>query len=203
MILYENTKPIEHALLHPTCVLSHLMCSCKHCNVKLSLYYWTHWNCWWVYHFVKHRYLAIFNNNLDKGRLKQQIWVEKTLCGNPGHMRQIAYSRNLKWTFEDLLRVIVTQQRPRVQQSASKFRNLPLQAKGANCALALSVSGVSRSRLCPDGPRVHLSGPAYMPSCIRPEVRVPLDQRILCSDCCKKMSATMPSPGSLLLFCTA
>jgi len=38
--------------------------------------------------------------------------------------------------------------------------------KGANCALALSVSGASRSRLCPDGPRVHLSGPAYMPSCV-------------------------------------
>jgi len=39
--------------------------------------------------------------------------------------------------------------------------------------------------LFPDGPRVHLS--AYMPSCIRPEVRLPLDQRILWSDCCKKM----------------
>jgi len=33
--------------------------------------------------------------------------------------------------------------------------------------------------LCPDGPRVHLSGPAYMPSCVRPEVRLPVDQRIL------------------------
>jgi len=39
----------------------------------------------------------------------------------------------------------------------------------SNCALALSVSRTSRSRLCPNGPRVHLSGPAYMPSCIRPE----------------------------------
>jgi len=47
------------------CVFSHLMCTCKHCNVKLSLYYWTHWNCWWVYHFKKHRYHAIFHNNLD------------------------------------------------------------------------------------------------------------------------------------------
>jgi len=28
---------------------------------------------------------------------------------------------------------------------------------------------------------------ACIPSCIRPEVRIPLDQRILCSDCCKKM----------------
>ena len=33
MILCENTKPIEHALLHSICVLSHLLCSCKHCNV--------------------------------------------------------------------------------------------------------------------------------------------------------------------------
>jgi len=47
--------------------------------------------------------------------------------------------------------------------------------------------GASWSRLCPDGPRIHLSGPAYMPSCIRSEVRFPLDQRALCSDCCKTM----------------
>ena len=44
----------------------------------------------------------------------------------------------------------------------------------------------SRSRLCPDGPCVHLSSSAYMPSCIRPEVRLPLHQRVLCSDCFKK-----------------
>jgi len=44
----------------------------------------------------------------------------------------------------------------------------------------------SRSRLYPDGPRVHLSGPVCKPSCTRPEVRFPLDQRVLCSDCCKK-----------------
>jgi len=44
----------------------------------------------------------------------------------------------------------------------------------------------SRSFIRPDGPRVHLSGPAYMPSCIGPEVRLPLHQRILWSDCCKK-----------------
>jgi len=55
-----------------------------------------------------------------------------------------------------------------------------------NCAYALSVSGASRSRLGPDGLGVHLSGPAYMTSCIRLEVRLPLDQRVLCSDCCKK-----------------
>jgi len=35
--------------------------------------------------------------------------------------------------------------------------------------------GASRSRCCPDWPRVHLSGPAYMPSC--PEVRFPLNLR--------------------------
>jgi len=34
----------------------------------------------------------------------------------------------------------------------------------------------------PNGPRVHLSGPAYMPSCRGPEVRLPLDQHVLCSD---------------------
>ena len=37
MILYENMKPIEHVLL-PIFVLSHLMCACKHCNIKLPLY---------------------------------------------------------------------------------------------------------------------------------------------------------------------
>jgi len=40
MILYENIKPleVEHVLLHPICILSHLMCACKQCNMKLSLY---------------------------------------------------------------------------------------------------------------------------------------------------------------------
>jgi len=28
---------------------------------------------------------------------------------------------------------------------------------------------------------------AFMPCCIRPEVRLTPDQRILCSDCCEKM----------------
>jgi len=68
-------------------------------------------------------------------------------------------------------------------------------------AVVLSVSGPSRSQICPYGLRVHLSGPAYMPTCVRPEVRLPLDQRVLCSDCRKKCS--MSRPGSLLLFCTA
>jgi len=50
MILCENMKPIEHLLPHPIFVLSHLTCVCKHCNGKLSLYYWTHGSCWWAYH---------------------------------------------------------------------------------------------------------------------------------------------------------
>jgi len=49
------------------------------------------------------------------------------------------------------------------------------------------VSGVSRSRHCPNGARVHLSGPACMPSCMRAEVRLLLVQRVLCSDCCNNM----------------
>jgi len=50
MILYEDMKPIAQVQLHPICVLSYLMCAC---NKKLSLCYWTHWNCWWTYHFNK------------------------------------------------------------------------------------------------------------------------------------------------------
>jgi len=38
-ILYENMKPIEHVLLHPIYILSHLVCACKHCYMKLSLHY--------------------------------------------------------------------------------------------------------------------------------------------------------------------
>jgi len=53
MTLYEDMKPIEHVLHHPICVLSHLMCVCKHCNIKLFLYYWTHWSFWWMYQVVK------------------------------------------------------------------------------------------------------------------------------------------------------
>jgi len=35
MILYEDMKSIEHVLLHPICVFSHLTCICKHSNEKL------------------------------------------------------------------------------------------------------------------------------------------------------------------------
>ena len=62
MVLYENMKPIEHVLLHQICVLSHLMCACKHCYIKLTLYYWTHWSCWWIYHFKKRRFNAVFHH---------------------------------------------------------------------------------------------------------------------------------------------
>jgi len=33
-ILYEDMKPIEHVLLQQICVLSHLMCAGKHCNIS-------------------------------------------------------------------------------------------------------------------------------------------------------------------------
>jgi len=62
MILYEDMKSIEHVLLHPICVFSHLTCICKHSNEKLSSYYWTHWSCWWIYHLKKNRFYAIFHN---------------------------------------------------------------------------------------------------------------------------------------------
>jgi len=140
------------------------------------------------------------------GRLKKQIWVKKNPQWEPWSHAARRYYRNLRWTFEDLLPcycypVVI---KSRLQQSASKFRNLTLQAKDrtwVSCAVVLSVSGASRSRLFPDGTRVRTSGPDYMPSCVRPEVRFPLDQRVLCSDCRKK--CTMSRTGSLLLFCTA
>jgi len=45
---------------YPTCVLFHLISACKHCNVKASVYYQTHWSFWWVYHYKKHRFHEIF-----------------------------------------------------------------------------------------------------------------------------------------------
>jgi len=59
--VYKYMKPIEYVLLHPICLLSDLICTCKHCNIKLSSYYWTHWSCWWIYHFKNHRFNAIFH----------------------------------------------------------------------------------------------------------------------------------------------
>jgi len=50
------------------------------------------------------------------------------------YVRQNAYHRNFKWTFKDLFccHVIATQQRQIVEQSASEFRSLHLQAKERN-----------------------------------------------------------------------
>ena len=95
----------------------------------------------------------------------------------------------LKWTLEDLIAVLLLRNKDQEYNDtlASFAISLCLQSKDrtwANCALALSVSGASWPRLCPDGPRAHLSGPAYMLSCRRLEVRLPLHERVLCSDCC-------------------
>jgi len=96
MTLYENMKPTEHVLLHPICVLSHLMCACKHCNVKLSSYCIEH-------NEVADEFITSKNTDFTRffiikpihpGRLKKQIWVEKTLSGRPGHMWENAYYRN-------------------------------------------------------------------------------------------------------------
>ena len=137
--------------------------------------------------FKKHRSHAIFHNDLDtQVDQKNRSGWKKTISGSTAPKRDNAYSHNLKWTFEDLLlcycyaiKTKSTTIRKQVSQPASA-------GKGANYALALSVSGASRSRLCSGGSCVRLSGSAYMPSCMRPEVRFPLDQRILCSDCSKK-----------------
>jgi len=80
LTVYEDMKPIEHVLLHPICVLSHLMCASKNCNVNLSLYYWTHWSCWWIYHFKKYRFNAIFYKNQDTQKKPQ--WSPAITCGN-------------------------------------------------------------------------------------------------------------------------
>jgi len=42
---------------------------------------------------------------------------------------------------------------------------------------------------------------AYMPSCTRPEVRLSLDQRTLCSNCCEKNALWRARYSSR--FCTA
>jgi len=51
-------KRIEHILLHP--ILSHLICACKHCNVKLSLYYIEHIEITDEFITSKNRFHAIF-----------------------------------------------------------------------------------------------------------------------------------------------
>jgi len=102
---YYKLKPAEHVLLHPICVLSHLMCACKHCNINLSLYYWTHWSCRWICHFKHPDLMRLFINKPGHpGRLKSRSgWTNPAVGALHGHMRKNAYYRNLKWTFYDLL----------------------------------------------------------------------------------------------------
>jgi len=49
-------KPIKLVTLHPICVLAHLMCACKDCNIKLYLCYWTQWSFWRINHFKTPRF---------------------------------------------------------------------------------------------------------------------------------------------------
>jgi len=93
---------------------------------------------------------------------------------------------NLTWTFWRFIAVLLL----RNKTTPRKFRNLPLQAKDrtwANCAVALSVSEASRSRLPWWASRPFMRPWLQAYSCIRPEVRLPLDQHVLCSDYCKKI----------------
>ena len=150
----------------------------------------------------KHRFNAVLNywTQTPRSTKKRSGW-KKTLSGSPAHKRENAYYRNLKWTIGGLspcycyaIKTKTTTIRLQVSQSHLQAKN----RTRANCAVALSVTGDLRLRLCPDEPSVHLFGPAYMPSCIVLEVRLSLYQRVLSGDCCKK--CTMSSPGRLL-FC--
>jgi len=85
MILYEDIKPIEHVLLHPISVLSHLMCPCKHCNIKLSFHYWTHWSCWWIYHLKIDLTQFFIIKPRHPGRLNQADLDGKTAVGAWSH----------------------------------------------------------------------------------------------------------------------
>ena len=103
MTLYEDVKPIAHVLLHRICVVSHLICACKHCNIELSSYDWTHWSyCPDEYITSKTRLIFMIKPR-HPGRLKKHILMEKTRSGSPGQMQKNACYCNLKWTFEDLL----------------------------------------------------------------------------------------------------
>ena len=174
MILCENMKPIEHVLLirYAYFFTWYAHVACKHCNVKASVYYRTHWSCWWVYHFKKHRFHAIFIiKPRHTGRLIKQIWVEKPLVGAPVTCGKtpatVTWSENLKIYCRVYCYAIKTKSNnnPLAGFATCLCKQRIEHRTWANCALALSVSGASRSRLCPDGPRVHLSGPAYMLSC--------------------------------------
>jgi len=59
--------------------------------------------------------------------------------------KQNAYHRDLKCIFQDLLHVIVTQQRPVTKQFAPEFRSLLLQAKKQIYGIASSSLHVTRT----------------------------------------------------------
>jgi len=84
-------------------------------------------------------------------------------------MRQNAYYRNLKWTFEDLFPCYCYAIKTKSTTIALASFATCLCWQRSELRNCTKRVGASRSQLCPDGPRVHLSGPAYMPSCIRPE----------------------------------
>jgi len=78
MILYENMKAIEHILVHPIRVLSHL---------KIYFYIIAHIE-------VADEFITSKNTDLTGffiikprhlGRLKKQIWVDSGSPGSPGH----------------------------------------------------------------------------------------------------------------------
>ena len=103
MILYEDLKPIEHFLVHPIFIFSHMMCAWKHSNIKLSLYYWTHWSCWWICLFKIPRWFFIIKLRHLSPLKKVNLGAKKRSGRPAGHMRKNAYYSNLKWTFENLL----------------------------------------------------------------------------------------------------
>jgi len=81
-IIDKNMKPIEHVLLHPICVLSHLMCACKHCNVKLFLLLNT-LKLLMSLSLKKLRFHAIFTiKHRHTGRLRNRSGWKKTLSGS-------------------------------------------------------------------------------------------------------------------------
>jgi len=56
-----------------------MMCACKHCTAKLSLYYWRHWSCWWISTSNNPDLTQLFIIKAGNvGRLKKQIMVKKT-----------------------------------------------------------------------------------------------------------------------------
>jgi len=82
MILFEDMKPIEHVLLHPICVRSHLMWACKHYSITIIIEHIE----------VADEFITSENPDITRdfiikprhpGRLKRQTWMEKTLNGNP------------------------------------------------------------------------------------------------------------------------